>query len=73
MYDGAKELNKGMKKFDKEAVDKLKDTVDGDIQSVLDRLDKVLDAGKEYKTFAGTADDKESSVKFVIETAGVSK
>lgn len=54
-------------------MDKLKDTVDGDIQSVLDRLDKVLDAGKEYKTFAGTADDKESSVKFVIETAGVSK
>ena len=41
LNDGAKELNKGQKKFYKEGIKKLDDTVNGDLQDILDRFEVI--------------------------------
>ena len=60
-----------MKKFDKEGIRKLTDTMDSGIGDVMDRLEAVREADEAYKAFDGQVDDMEGSVKFIIETAGI--
>ena len=69
--EGANKLNEGMIEFNEEGIQKLTDAFDGDISSLLDRVNAVMDAGKDYNNFSGVADGKSSSVKFIIKTEGV--
>lgn len=69
--EGANKLNDGMIEFNEEGIQKLTDAFDGDISSLLDRVNAVMDAGKDYNNFSGVADGKSSSVKFIIKTEGV--
>lgn len=69
--EGANKLNEGMIEFNEEGIRKLTDAFDGDISSLLDRVNAVMDAGKDYNNFSGVADGKSSSVKFIIKTEGV--
>ncbi len=71
LLDGANELADGMKEFDEEGIQKLSEVVNVDLQKVLDRLQAVVDADKEYTAFDGWEKDAEGNVKFFIETAAV--
>lgn len=71
LRDGADELHDGMVKFDKEGIQKLYDTVNGDLRDVANRLKAVKDAGEDYETFTKLADDQNGTVKFVIETDAI--
>ena len=69
--DGANELYNGMVTFNEEGISKLVDAFSGDAQDLLDRIDAVVQAGENYNTFTGLADDQVGSVKFIIKTDSV--
>lgn len=71
LADGANTLSDGMSKFKEEGIDKLTSVFDGDIKNVTDRLDAMIDLGKNYKSFAGIKDGMNGSTKFIIETEGI--
>lgn len=63
---GAAELNSGMIQFNEEGIEKLVSVFDGDVDSLLDKANELLDASKEYKNFSGIADGMDGSVKFIF-------
>ena len=63
---GAGELNSGMIQFNEEGIEKLVSVFDGDVDSLLDKANELLDASKEYKNFSGIADGMDGSVKFIF-------
>ena len=63
---GAAELNSGMIQFNEEGIEKLVSVFDGDIDSLLDKANELLDASKEYRNFSGIADGMDGSVKFIF-------
>ncbi len=63
---GAAELNSGMIRFNEEGIEKLVSVFDGDIDALLDKVNELLDASKEYKNFSGIADGMDGSVKFIF-------
>ena len=73
LADGANTLKDGMEEFDEDGIHKLTDLVEVDVQNILDRLDQVMEAGKAYHAFTGNNSNENSSVKFIIETAGISE
>ena len=60
LYEGARELSEGMETFNEEGI------------GLVDRMQAVVDAGKAYETFTDLADGARGSVKFIIETEGIS-
>ncbi len=68
---GLDTLDSGFDKFRKKAIDKLLDVYHNDIKSLVDRLDALVDAGKEYTSFSGIPDGMDGEVKFIIETESV--
>lgn len=71
LLDGTIKLNDGMIKFNDEGISKLTDVFDTDLSCMSDRIKAIVDAGKEYKSFAGAKEGEECSVKFIIETQGM--
>ncbi len=71
LLEGSNTLADGMEEFDEKAIEKLADAYNGDVKSLLDRIDAVMEAGEEYTTFSKTADGTNGSVKFIIRTDGV--
>ena len=69
--DGVKELLDGVTKFDDEGIKKIYEAFDGDLSDFTDRLEAIKEAGSSYKTFGGSADDVDSSVKFIIKTDSI--
>lgn len=68
---GALELLDGMFEFDEEGISRLTELFGDDVQDVVDRLQAVSDAGKEYNTFTKLPKNVDGSVKFVIKTEAV--
>lgn len=66
--DGAGALSEGMIQFNEDGIKKLVSAFDGDISGMLDKLNGMLDASKEYKNFAGISDGMDGEVKFVFVT-----
>ncbi len=66
--DGAGDLYDGMVTFNEEGISKLVEAFDGDATDLLDRIDAVVQAGKDYTTFTGLAKEQVGSVKFIIKT-----
>lgn len=71
LADGCLALKDGLFRFDEEGIQKLTSLVGDDTQELMDRLQAVLDAGKEYKTFTKLPEGMDGSVKFIIKTDGV--
>lgn len=69
--EGALELLDGMFEFDEEGISKLTELFGDDVQDVVDRLQAVSDAGKEYNTFTRLPKGVDGSVKFIIKTDAV--
>ena len=70
LKDGAKELKDGEKEFYDEGIKKLKDTLEDDLQDVLDRLEAIQSDDATYTSFTGKDASMSGSVKFIIETEG---
>lgn len=73
LSDGAGELDDGMSKFNRKGIKKINNLYEDDVQNALDRLDAIIKAGKEYKSFSGLQSSMDGEVKFVIETEPVKK
>ncbi len=69
--EGALALVDGMFEFDEEGISKLTDLFGDDVQDVIDRLEAVSKAGKEYNTFTKLPQNMDGSVKFIIKTDAV--
>ncbi|MBO5555517.1 MAG: hypothetical protein J5941_08365, partial [Solobacterium sp.] len=68
--DGTETLLEGMEKFKSEGIDKLAE-VFGELEDVLDRLTAISDAGTAYRSFSGTSENENDSVKFIFKTESV--
>ena len=71
LKDGSDELSEGMEEFEQDGIQKLADTYHGDVETLLNRMEAVLDAGKSYQTFTKKAADVTGNVKFIIRTEGI--
>ena len=70
LNDGAGQLNDGLNQFNEEGISKLTGALDQDqLHGLKTVLDEMTDRLNDYTSFAGAADDAESSVKFVYKTA----
>lgn len=69
--DGAHELADGIVTFNEEGISKIVNAYNGDIEPLMDRIQKVLDAGEEYQSYSGVADGVNGSVKFIYKTDAV--
>ncbi|MEE8721732.1 MAG: hypothetical protein SOI38_01895 [Eggerthellaceae bacterium] len=69
--DGSQQLSDGLKEFNEEAIQQIVDAFDGNLGELSDRVDAIVDAGKDYQNFSGITDGTKGSVKFVIETDAV--
>ena len=69
--DGTLKLLEGMDKFRSEGIDRLAEVFGGELEDVLDRLTAISDAGTGYRSFSGTSDNENDSVKFIFRTEGV--
>lgn len=71
LKEGSEELSDGMEEFEQEGIQKLADTYHGDVETLLNRMEAVMDAGKAYQTFTKKAADVTGNVKFIIRTEGI--
>ena len=60
-----------MFEFDEYGIEKLTSILGDDVQDVIDRLDAVRAAGKEYNTFTKLADGTDGKVKFIYKTDSI--
>ena len=67
LEDGAQELADGMKEFDEDGIQELTGK-ESDLENVMDRLDALRDADREYQTFTRLADGVKGKVSFFIES-----
>ncbi len=71
LADGSDKLKDGISEFDKDAIQKLTDAYDGDVKTLLNKLEAVAKAGREYETFTKTAEGTRGTVKFIFRTQAV--
>lgn len=64
--DGASDLNNGMIQFNQDGIQKLVDAFDGDVESLLDNLNQILEDSKAYNNFSGISKDMKGEVKFIF-------
>ena len=71
LLDGSGRLKEGVEEYRTEGIDKITDLVSNNIEKYYDRLCAVRDYADEYTSFAGSGNDTDSSVKFIIRTDAV--
>lgn len=71
LKDGTEELRDGVHEYNDDGIQKLYDTVNVDLQNLIDRVDAVADLSGSYQSFSGKSDGMEGSVKFIIETEAI--
>ncbi len=69
--DGAMTLSEGLEKFKTEGVDKIVDALNGDIGSLVSRLQAIKDVSEDYNSFSGISDSMKGEVKFIYKTASI--
>ena len=73
LNEGAITLKDGTIKFNNEGINKITSLVGDDAQSAVDTLKQIMQAGKDYQSFAGKSDDISGSVTFIYKTDGINK
>ncbi len=71
LRDGSMKLSDGLQQLNEEGIKKLTDAVDGDIAGLFDRIHAIVDASKQYNSFAGLSDDMDGQVKFIYRTDSI--
>ena len=69
LTDGSEQLSDGCEQFNEQGISKIITLVDGDLGSIIDRLNAVSEVSGHYNTFTGGS----GSVKFVYRTDAVEK
>ncbi|MCR4651045.1 MAG: hypothetical protein K5662_04755 [Lachnospiraceae bacterium] len=73
LLEGTTELNEGMIRFNNEGIRKLSTVFGSDIDSISSRIMAISEAGRNYKSFGGTSQDEDCSVRFIIESEEIKK
>lgn len=68
LTDGALKLSDGIVKLDEEGIQKIVELVDGDLETMVNRVKATCEISKEYKSFSGISDDMDGTVKFIYRT-----
>jgi putative membrane protein len=63
--DGAGELSDGLVKFNEEGIQKIVDTVDGDVNGLIDRVKTTVEVSGNYRNFSGISDGMDGKVTFI--------
>ena len=71
LVQGANLLEAGMKTFDEEGIEKLRDLAGDDLTNVSDHFKAVKEAEKTYTNYGGIKEGTSGSVKFIVETAEI--
>lgn len=71
LNNGSDKLADGVLQMNEEGIEKLVNSYQGDVKLFVERIQKIVEAGKEYETFSGKADSVMGNVKFVIKTEAV--
>ena len=71
LKEGATLLDDGMIQFDKEAISKLIDAFDGDLNSFYQRFQKIYELEESYNSYSGIKNDMKGTVKFIMQTDSV--
>ncbi len=71
LEDGSKQLMDGMAQFDEDGIQKLTEAYNGDVKSLLQKLEAVENAGESYQTFTKLAKGTTGSVKFILRTESI--
>ncbi len=72
LQEGARTLYDGTKQFKEKAIDKITEAVNTNFEQIKDKLVAIVKADQSYHTYSGANEDMECSVKFIIETEGIS-
>ena len=72
LQSGSVELKDGTQKMKDEGTGKLRNEYNDKVKTVLERFQSLAGDEAGYKSFSGIADGMEGSVKFIIQTEGVS-
>lgn len=70
LHDGAGELSDGLDEFNREGIRKIIDAFDGDLDQLAQRLQAVVNAAKDYRSFSGGS-EADGQVKFIYRTAAI--
>lgn len=65
------QLSDGLKKFNEQGIQKLMDTVGGDLDGLATRFRATRDVSLHYKNFAGASEDMDGQVKFIYRTDSI--
>ena len=71
LRDGSMELSDGLKQFNEEGIQKLIETVDGDLDGLSNRIRVTADVAKHYTSFSGISEDMDGDVKFIYKTDSI--
>ena len=71
--DGVSELRDGVRDFKDDGIDELMKLGGSDFRNVMNRLRAVKEADDSYDNFAGLAEGKTGSVRFIVETEEIKK
>ena len=71
--DGVRELRDGVRDFKADGIDELTKLGGSDFRNVINRLRALKQADDGYDTFAGLAEGKTGSVRFIVETEEIKK
>ncbi|WP_022749009.1 hypothetical protein [Lachnobacterium bovis] len=73
LNDGSKQLSDGIVKFNDEGISKIVNSYNGDLKPFANKLQAMLDASKDYNSFAGISENTKGNVKFVYKVAEIKK
>lgn len=68
-----RELRDGVRDFKEDGIDELTRLGGSDFRNVINRLRAVKEADDSYDNFAGLAEGKTGSVRFIVETEEIKK
>ena len=71
--DGVRELRDGVRDFKEDGIDELTRLGGSDFRNVMNRLRAVKEADDGYDNFAGLAEGKTGTVRFIVETEEIKK
>lgn len=72
LRNGAEQLSGGLKDFDEQGIQKITQALNGDLDSLLQRVRAAADAAKHTGTFSGLADGMQGSVRYIYRTESIS-
>ena len=73
LSDGSKQLSDGMLKFNEDGISKIVNSYNGDFKPFANKLQAMLDASKDYNSFAGISDGTKGNVKFIYKVDEIKK